>query len=384
MDDALKRFTLRRMRSSFGDGVSIPSQLRWVRYVDTWTKKLHKKSVERPVEIVEIHVWGLRSGVKVCVEGFIEEGMRIKNFHTFKREEKIVVDNDLNRIPAKEPPTKRTTETIVPSEAATPTSSKSDLSDSKEAQQNVILRPLQPIRLETSDVNIDFERRNKSGYTGFTMVTSIAHVWFNTFFEGGSNKDSGVFEIEWAAMDGIKGSARKGIQALDRLKVIWKYPDSGISQPVDEPQPGEPIKEGKPCDWRGNGDPEKDIEAKNTEGVASGRPGGAALTLSEMTSEAIKKLSGKDIGLRESDTGSVDISRASSVKDESLEEPATKKDINEGDNEHGVKSDVYADEGENHDSNATHESHDHERQDTTTGKYLEMGIARLSSILGKK
>jgi protein-tyrosine phosphatase len=62
------------MRVGFGEGVSIPSQLRYVGYVDEWTNKMNKKYVEWPIEIVELHVWGLRDGVKVAVDGYIEDG----------------------------------------------------------------------------------------------------------------------------------------------------------------------------------------------------------------------------------------------------------------------------------------------------------------------
>lgn len=92
-EDALARFTERRMRPKFGAGVSIPSQLRWISYVERWAKG-GKRFVDRPVEIVEIHVWGLRHGVKVEVEGYADEGKRIKVFHTFRRDERIVVEGD--------------------------------------------------------------------------------------------------------------------------------------------------------------------------------------------------------------------------------------------------------------------------------------------------
>lgn len=92
-EDALARFTERRMRPKFGAGVSIPSQLRWIGYVDRWTRG-GKKYFDRPIEIVEIHVWGLRNGVKVDVEGFAEEGKKIKVFHTFKKEERMVIEGD--------------------------------------------------------------------------------------------------------------------------------------------------------------------------------------------------------------------------------------------------------------------------------------------------
>ncbi|KAK0777632.1 Telomerase protein component 1 [Friedmanniomyces endolithicus] len=87
---------------------------------------------------------------------------------------------------------------------------------------DVVFRPSTRVLLPTNDINIDFERRTKTKYGGFTMLSSVAHVWFNTFFEGrgpeqgGRADDSGVFEMEWEGMDGIKGSSRKGTRAFDR------------------------------------------------------------------------------------------------------------------------------------------------------------------------
>ncbi|KMU72889.1 hypothetical protein CISG_09850 [Coccidioides immitis RMSCC 3703] len=43
MANALKQFTERRMRVGFGPGVSIPSQVRYVGYVDRWANKYNKK-----------------------------------------------------------------------------------------------------------------------------------------------------------------------------------------------------------------------------------------------------------------------------------------------------------------------------------------------------
>ncbi|CAH0054894.1 unnamed protein product [Clonostachys solani] len=92
-EDALTRFTQRRMRPQFGAGVSIPSQLRWITYVDRWTRG-GKKYYDRPIEIVEVHVWGLRNGVKVDIEGFEDEGKNIHVFHTFSRDERLVVEGN--------------------------------------------------------------------------------------------------------------------------------------------------------------------------------------------------------------------------------------------------------------------------------------------------
>ncbi|KAG9802580.1 phosphatases II, partial [Aureobasidium melanogenum] len=95
-EDALRRFTERRMRPGFGAGVSIPSQLRWISYVDRWTQ--HKKVyVEREIQVMEVHVWGLRDGVKVSIEGFVDEGRVIKNFHTFSKKEREIVRGGIKK-----------------------------------------------------------------------------------------------------------------------------------------------------------------------------------------------------------------------------------------------------------------------------------------------
>ncbi|KAJ5646014.1 Phosphatase tensin type [Penicillium lividum] len=262
-EDALQRFTDRRMRVGFGAGVSIPSQLRYVDYIDRWTNQMNKMYIERPVEIVEVHVWGIRDGVKVAVEGYVDEGKRIKCIHMFHRRERTVIESGNTT------PMKQDGNTDGPVSAATwapsAIASQSDTSASDLTRRStvspsstlsaVIFRPEKPVIVPGSDVNIDFERRSKASYTGFAMVTSVAHVWFNPFFEGGDKHDSGVFETEWEAMDGIKGSVRKGIRALERLKVVWRYPDSverdsTSGRPISEPKPGEPICESHPADWR--------------------------------------------------------------------------------------------------------------------------------------
>ncbi|KAI9042885.1 putative phosphatidylinositol-3,4,5-trisphosphate 3-phosphatase [Aspergillus affinis] len=275
IEDALQRFTERRMRAGFGHGVSIPSQLRWVRYVDRWANQMDRKYIERPVEILEVHVWGLRDGVKVAVEGFIDEGKKIKNFHLFHRNERTVVENgkktptedgDKAKSGTNSEPQSAITESSAWSSQTAPSSSFEEPGTPSKRTRAVIFRPSKPVIVPTSDVNIDFERRSKAAYTGWAMATSIAHVWFNTYFEGGDNEDSGVFEIEWDAMDGIKGTSKKGTRALDRLKVVWRYPTPsqlGIPKPtkestspisgqtITEPKPGETAPESSPADWRG-------------------------------------------------------------------------------------------------------------------------------------
>ena len=273
VQDALERFTQRRMRVGFGAGISIPSQLRWVDYVGRWARN-GKFYVERQVEILEVHVWGLRDGVKVAIESFVDEGRTIKTFHVFQKNEKIVVGDTAQNGRIFANLTGGNNQTIKPSKLSGQTEGmipgdikpEADASIAPALNDNtgrehggsaVIFRPSSRVILPSNDINIDFERRNKAAY-GWTMVTSVAHVWFNAFFEGqgpelgGNATSDGVFQIEWDAMDGIKGSSQKGTRALDRLAVVWRALEGdsgGLAHIITEPSMGEPVPETQPADW---------------------------------------------------------------------------------------------------------------------------------------
>lgn len=386
-EDALARFTERRMRPKFGTGVSIPSQLRWISYVDRWTRG-GKTYVDREVEILEIHVWGLRHGVKVNVEGFVDEGKKIMVFHTFNKKERHVVQGDApggggvmdflgdalspaadeeevyedveyndivdgngksgsdvdsststSSLPSRSqskksaaanllrnksvkklaanPKSKTINPTDFAASASTGTSAATSdhnlpnpnaslpslprsntlASNSEPGGMAVIFKPSSPIRLPTSDISVSLERRNRAPASmGLTMVTAVAHVWLNAFFEGrgpeqdGKADDSGVFDIEWEKMDGLKGSSRKGTKAADRISIVWRTVGSEaqgrLAGPpgvvVTEPGEGSPVPQMRAADWKGTDaeDPDR----------------------------------GRRLGLRAEDPGSECVSKASSVR----------------------------------------------------------------------
>jgi protein-tyrosine phosphatase len=350
LEDAIARFTERRMRPGFGAGVSIPSQLRWLGYVDRWTRH-GKKYVERKVEVVEVHVWGLRDGVTASIRCFENDGKVIKVLHTFTPEERTMMSGEVKGLgfadavlemmgkesktskdesatsrrnndgtskssssatstPPQQPQSKTAAakilseESLVDSPAAsdrkpmpdtasvaqpattqqptttttngtppiTTNTSTADLpstttstshssthdlfldapSQPATSTADAIFRPATPLHIPTNDLNIDFERRTTGTYT-WSLTTSVAHVWFNTFFEGngpeqdGRADESGVFEISWNKMDGIKGSSRKGTRAFDRIAVVWKVVE--VKGEVKEPAVGEPVG-GEAADWK--------------------------------------------------------------------------------------------------------------------------------------
>ncbi|KAI9807454.1 MAG: Telomerase protein component 1 [Piccolia ochrophora] len=355
--DALERFTERRMRAGFGQGVSIPSQLRWIDYVKRWTHN-NKVYVERPVEIVEVHVWGLREGVKVSVMSYIDEGKTIKTFYVFDSDERIVCDDNADdddpypenttksekspvtrrngsasdpsltttTPPLADPPTHALTTTTTPSRSSSP-APRFSTQPTQTAAEHMILRPSAPLYLPTSDINLDFEQRRRS-LPGATLVTSVAHVWFNAFFEGAATASesptrsgddeeeaassttattntqtapygapSGTFAIAWDAMDGIKGSSRKGTRCLDRLEVRWRVVSAPTPTPtaaaaadatsagvrdaesapatrdaepeaqgpaklIREPTEDEEVRAKKPADWRGMGAGQEEAERR--------------------------------------------------------------------------------------------------------------------------
>ncbi|KAM0693101.1 hypothetical protein Q7P36_007658 [Cladosporium allicinum] len=255
MEEAKQRFTDRRMRPGFGSGISIPSQIRTLR---------EREVVKRGIND--------ETGFADVVQDVMGRG---KNTVLQKKDETPARDTD-NGSSDKDPkPVSR---------AAT-----SDTLDDSTCG-DVVFRPTTRIVLPSSDINIDVERRNKTKMGGFTMVTAVAHVWFNVFFEGqgpekgGQPDDSGVFEIDWDAMDGVKGSSRKGTRAFDRIAVVWKAAEvegaPGIE--INEPADGEPAKEMPPADWHG---------VKNTGDDSD-----------------------KELGLRAEKPASAVISRASSVR----------------------------------------------------------------------
>lgn len=312
--EALARFTERRMRPGFGQGISIPSQLRWVGYVDRWTNSA-KTYVERQIEVLEVHIWGLRDGVKVQIEGFVDEGKTIKLFHVFTNEERFVIEGNApggrgiadmisdmagfknqRKVPESKSADQLDSATTSKQRYSIRNSSSGsatpEQTDAEPGGGAVIFKPATRVILPSSDINIDFERRNKAS-VGWTMVTAVAHVWFNAYFEGngpeqnGKPDDDGVFEIDWDKMDGIRGSSKKGTRALDRLAVVWKAydPEPGRGRKEDiihEPGADSPVPEMKAADWKGGNE----------------------------TSPGL----GSDLGLRTESPASADVSKASSIK----------------------------------------------------------------------
>ena len=451
-EEALARFTERRMRPRMGPGVSIPSQLRTVAYAERWARggddgAGRRRYVDRAVEILEIHVWGLHNGVKLAVEGYVDQGKKIRIFHTFTKKERYIVEGDppsagggggvvgmlydmagygsaatpvpeqevlddargggrenADASPVVSPPDRSDTgtpssmkstkakmgkraskliskvsrsssraQTPKPpadpdakspstdptgneSADSSPTSiTSSALSIDRERQNQgsgddssspangntdaetepggraVIFKPRTTIRVPNSDVNITVERRNRAPSSmGLTMVTAVAHVWFNAYFEGrgpeqaGVPDDAGVFEIDWDKMDGIKGSSQKGTRAADRIAVVWRAvgpagDDDEEAVPAPSPagkvgvdrdeQPKEEKKEQETSNTPPSAEPDPEPEA----GAAIPQMRPADWQGGEQT-EQPPDAAERGLGLRTKSPDSADVSQASSIR----------------------------------------------------------------------
>lgn len=308
--DALNRFTERRMRPGFGHGVSIPSQRRWVTYVDRWARH-GKHYAERKVQILEVHAWGVRDGVRIEVEGFVDGGRKIQAFHRFAHDERTVVDgggsgeesesasesvsSGASRVRRAKGKLRSTilfsqamgrmavqSASSTPQPASSASSSHSQLDKDGEvtspgspappAGQAIVLRPSSEVTLETSDVKISVQRRSRARQLAPSIVTSVAHVWFNAFFEGkgpelGRAEESGVFEVGWDEMDGLKGFMRVGTRAFDRMAVVWRA--VGDEEVVRQPGVGEDVGGATAADWRGEEEVVGGVEAEAEKEVAA-------------------------------------------------------------------------------------------------------------------
>ncbi|KAF2401723.1 phosphatases II, partial [Trichodelitschia bisporula] len=316
VQDAIKRFTERRMRPGWGEGVSIPSQLRWLTYVDRWVNG-GKVYVEREVEVVEVQVWGLRDGAKLAIRGFRDEGKVIETVHEFTKDERRVTRGEVksfgfanavfqlisggNGGSGRASPAPSTSSRKAKKKKGSTDSLPTDKDGSKDTASgtsreaspdanddddttDATFIPSTPIILKSSDVNLSVERRAK-GPASWNVVTSVAHVWFNTYFEGqgperrmaaqaagkgegaepgtdsppntspeADAESSGIFHITWDKMDGIKGSSRKGVRAFDRVAVVWRVRPS--REVIPEPKAGEKVQQAQAADWKGAGEAE--------------------------------------------------------------------------------------------------------------------------------
>ena len=183
-DSALELFTEKRMK--VGKGVSIPSQVRWVRYVDYWHKnnQQYKDMISR---LSSVQINGMRDmDLQVGIAQFVDSkhmGRKnvVETVHIFTREE--------------------TTKNGGDKVTCTP-------------QGNIVI---------PADVCI-FLCKNTYGIDS-KMPVSLSHCWLNVYFEyiiqKKNHNEKLIVSIEWKDMDGIGGTNKKIVQAFDSIDITF-------------------------------------------------------------------------------------------------------------------------------------------------------------------
>lgn len=195
-------FTQLRMRSTFGEGVSIPSQRRYLRYVEDWVHILaHQRYHPIKIQIDQIRIWQPyypELDITVCV--FTEKGASITPVYEF-------TDSDI----------------------------------AKRLPEYIILVPKSPETIKISaDVQFNFQHKVVLGGT-VPVLHSTASTWFNAFFETYGTSEGFDFDVSdgcvsflWDELEGFKGTSKRGSPLFDRIDISWTVvegvPASGTGQ----------------------------------------------------------------------------------------------------------------------------------------------------------
>ncbi|KAK9470863.1 protein-tyrosine phosphatase-like protein [Dipodascopsis tothii] len=271
--EALAHFTSRRMKSGFGEGVSILSQRRWVKYVETWARDPAREYRDVTVAVREIRIHNPDNNLEITISGFKEHGRKIVPEYVFAEDD--LVDQRLPRpaTPARTPvvspaATPRATPRTSPSVASTLSSSprhkrqesppprdaaKDDIygkngslrrqpsldhdqhhwhhEHPNDAPDNTVFvyRPKADVVL-TADINVTVEK-HKYGPAGLSFLTATSFAWFNVFFETARGASAGTFSVLWEEMDGFKGTKKRGGKVFDRIEIDWVVSDQAAPLP---------------------------------------------------------------------------------------------------------------------------------------------------------
>lgn len=201
-EKATALFTEHRMRSSFGEGISIASQRRYLRYVEDWVHVLDQQYYcPIKIRIDQVRIWQpYYPELDVTVCEYTEKGANLAPVYTF-------TDSDV----------------------------------AKRLPEYVILAPENPDALIAgADVRFSFQHKYLIGGT-FPVLHSTAYTWFNAFFETYGSSEGfdfcateGCVSFLWNDLDGFKGTSKRGSPLFDRIDIFWTVvegvPTSGPSR----------------------------------------------------------------------------------------------------------------------------------------------------------
>lgn len=185
-DQATQVFTNSRMRSAFGEGVSINSQRRYLRYTHDYVHVLNQQYKPINVEIDAIKIYGhLYEDIYLKIAKYTKGGCVISDLYEFSQND--VVD--------------RTSAVLV------------------FKPQRLIVLP--------ADICVMTQRTKVVGGK-LPIIHSSAYMWFNVFFETYGSIEgfdfcqiNGRIEVPWKEMDGYKGTSKRGSELFEKIEVYW-------------------------------------------------------------------------------------------------------------------------------------------------------------------
>ncbi|KAK9465095.1 protein-tyrosine phosphatase-like protein [Lipomyces arxii] len=255
---ALASFTARRMRPGFGEGISILSQRRYLRYFENWAKDPNREYREIPVVVTEVRILNPVPGLEVRCCGFKEHGRKVVPIYVFTHDDHVGEHEIIGTVAEESDKWQNASEESLDNETEggngkgnyDPQLHRTGTHKSIQYQRyhdpsrhptknmtgtEVTLRPKGDIHV-TADVNIIIDKKFY-GPASLSFLRSTAYVWFNVFFEG-SHDTGGTFRVAWEDMDGFKGTQKRGSKFFDRMEVDWV-----ICNPMELPAGNQPDAE---------------------------------------------------------------------------------------------------------------------------------------------
>lgn len=246
--DARALFTRQRMRRGFGEGLSIPSQVRYLGYLDRWaaTRKSNVSNEpddatgvydsEYSIDVTHIDVEDMVQGSRLALRRFADAGKKLE----------VVCELDssnctITKLPraalASAGPIEKVAITASSRGSSTASSLSQDTAKRSTIRQGGGEGPVTRYTLNApqrmpADVGLYLSRG--SGWM---------HCWFNAFFEDGlesasapGSQQKGKFEIDWDSVDGWKGTTfLRGRRCFERVAVHWTPASASASAPESGP-----------------------------------------------------------------------------------------------------------------------------------------------------
>ncbi|BFZ57280.1 Telomerase protein component 1 [Savitreella phatthalungensis] len=211
--DAKALFTEKRMRKGFGEGVSIPSQVRYLDYVSLWHADGERYRGDYGVRVTAVEVVGQVANTRLALRRFGGEGKTIETVLELDKSNCDITRRRGHR-------SKTGTDTSID------TSSTATSAAEKDPEGVITTYTLKQPLATPPDIGIYLSRGQ-----------AWMHCWFNAWFEDGlptapvdtarqsEKPKEGSFAIAWDGVDGWRGTTFvKGRKSFESVLVRWERP----------------------------------------------------------------------------------------------------------------------------------------------------------------